>query len=79
MEKQSQNADIDAFNEMLSITEQTIENLTLSLAEINPEDTEAFELICADIYEQENIKHSLLLNIELIKTKQNEPPAEFGS
>ena len=79
MDKKSQKADIDALNEMLTLTEITIQNLTLSLAEINPEDMEAVELISADIIEQENIRHSILLNIELIKTKQNEPPAEFGN
>lgn len=79
MDKQSQKADIDALNEMLELTELTITTLKLSLTEISPEDTEAVELVSADIIEQENIKHSILLNIELIKGSQNEPPAEFGN
>lgn len=79
MDKQSQKADIDDLNEMLALTEATIQNLTLSLAEINPEDKDAIELVIADITEQENIRHSILLNIELVKNSQNEPPAEFGN
>ena len=79
MDKQSQKADIDDLNEMLALTEATIQNLTLSLAEINPEDKDAIELVIADITEQENIRHSILLNIELVKNSQNEPPAELGN
>lgn len=79
MDKKSQKADLDALNEMLTITEQTIQNMTLALAEINPEDKEAIELVNADITEQENIRHSILLNIEIIKNSQNEPPSEFGN
>ena len=79
MDKQSQKADIDALNEMLTLTELTITTLKLALAEISSEDTEAIELVSADIIEQENIKHSILLNIELINSKQNQPPAEFGN
>ena len=77
--EQSQKADIDALNEMLTLTELTITTLKLALAEISAEDTDAIELVSADIIEQENIKHSILLNIELINSKQNQPPAEFGN
>ena len=79
MDKQSQKADIDDLNEMLALTEAAIQNLTLLLAEINPEDKEATALVMEDITEQENIRHSILLNIELIKNNQNEPPAELGN
>ncbi len=79
MEKQSNQTDIDSLNEMLTLTEQSINYLTLALAEIDPQDKDAYEMVNADLNEQVNIKHSILLNIELINSKQNEPPAEFGN
>ena len=63
---------------MLNTTEQNIANLTLALAEIPQEEVEARDLILEEIIEQENIKHSILLSIELLNNKQSEPPVEFG-
>lgn len=78
MKNNTQKEDIENFYQLLNTTKQNIANLTLALAEIPQEEAEARDLILEEIIEQENIKHSILLSIELLNNKQSEPPVEFG-
>ncbi len=68
-----------SLDEMLRLTNEAIAETTSAISLLTDEDVELKSILLSELAEQENIKHSILLNIELTATNQNVPQSEPGN